>query len=466
MAFTNFLSRFRRRADPTKWAGSAGFSIYAGHIDQGELDRELANHDSRYRRFSSILTNTSIVAASVRYFLNLVSRSAWTFSPSEDDTDGFYAELLEEILTKDIKTPWHRVVRRAAMYRFYGFAVQEWRAMRRDDGRITYYDIRPRPQHTIERWDVDPESYEVLGMIQQRAQDQEQLYIPRDKVLYVVDDSLSDAPDGMGIFRHLAAPAAQLKRYEQLEGFGFELDLRNIPVGRVPLAQLQEAVSNGNLTQDQANAFVAPIKNFISNHIKNPQLGLMLDSKLYQAEDDAARPTNTPLYGMELLSGTQTSLPEAAAAINRINMEMARILGTEQLLLGGGNTGSYALSQDKTNQFYLLVEGSLTEVRETVDKDLVNRIWDLNGWPRKMKPEMRTEAIRPRDIGEVTASLRDLATAGAPLEGVEDPAALQVRDLMNLERPLEPDDVGRLIRGIADDPDPKQDDSIDDPDEE
>ena len=217
----DFFGRMLRKpAKPMSWDGAPGFSIYGGLVDTKERDKQLASHDERHRTYGSLLRNTSIVAASVRYYLNLVAKSEWSFEPSEADTTGEYAEKLEEILTSDPRTPWHRIVRRSAMYRFYGFSVQEWRAKRREDGTITFADIRPRPQATIERWDVDEEG-EVIGMVQTRPQDRQYLYIPRSKALYIVDDSLDDSPEGLGLFRHMVSPAERLSRYEQLEGFGY-----------------------------------------------------------------------------------------------------------------------------------------------------------------------------------------------------------------------------------------------------
>ena len=140
-----------------------------------------------------------------------------------------------------------------------------------------------------------------------------------------------------------------------------------------------------------------------------------------------------PLWNVELLTGSATSFAENAAAIERLNRELARILGVEQLLLGAGQ-GSYALSQDKTHQFYLLAEGALTEIREAVERDLLRALWRLNGWDAALMPEIRTEAVQYRDIQQIGATLRDLATAGAVLDP-EDPVIGEVRDLMGLSRP-------------------------------
>ena len=442
----------RRRASPTETVGVPGVPIYGGYAQERETNRELASHEARYRVYANILSNTSIVASGVRYFANLLGKANWTFTPSEADADGFYAKLAEAMLTGDPETPWHRVVRRAGMYRFYGFSVQEWTARRRkDDGLMTLADIEARSQTTIRRW--HREDGKLLGAIQEDPQSYRSLYLPRDKVLYLVDDTLSDSPEGFGLFRHLVEPAKRLQRYEYLEGIGFELDLRGVPRALVPLQELYELVNEGRLTEAQMEAMIAPIRQFLADHVRSPKQGLMMDSMAYQGQAEAARPSNIRKWELELLKGGSTGFAENAAAIERLNRELARILGVEQLLLGADSKGSYSLSRDKTHQFYLLVDGALTEIREAVEKDLVSTLWRLNGWPDEMKPKVATEAVRFTDVEAIAKILRDMATAGVVLEP-DDPAIIELFAMLGLPAP-----ESTVETGLDDDDD---DDMLDD----
>ena len=426
----SFLSRFRRRrVSPTETLGSSGAAIFGGYIEEFEKDRELGSGSERYRTYSDMLANVSIVAAGTRFFLNLVAKASWSFSASEEDASGEFAERAESMLTDDPLTPWHRIVRRSSMYRFYGFSVQEWTARRRDDGLLTFADIAPRAQRTIERWDVD-DTGRVLGALQTSPQTQLEIYLPREKLLYIVDDTLNDSPEGLGLFRHLVAPSRRLKRYEQLEGFGFETDLRGIPIGRVPFTELAEMVRRGTITQEERIRIEAPLREFIEKHIKSPALGLILDSMTYETRDESGRPSGSKLWNVELLRGSAASFSENAAAIERLNRELARVLGVEQLLLGS-DVGSFSLSRDKTNSFFLLVDSALTEIRETVADDLLKTLWRLNGWPVEMMPEIKTEAIRFIDAEQIAAALRDMATAGAIL-APDDPAINDLRSLLGI----------------------------------
>jgi hypothetical protein len=430
------LSRVRRgRARPTETLGAPGTAVYGGYVQEDERNVNLSSREERYKTFSETLANASIVAAGTRYFLNLVAKAEWSFSPADVPDGQMYADLCEGMLTDDPDTPWHRIVRRAAMYRFYGFSVQEWTARRRADGRITLADVAPRAQLTCDRWDIDVEG-RVLGVLQRSPQDAREIYLPRQKLLYLVDDTLSDSPEGLGLFRHLVAPAQRLFRYEQLEGFGFETDLRGIPIGRGPFTELSRLQEGGELTAAQRTRAEAPIRSFIKNHIKTAKIGLLLDSMVYETKDEKGAPSGQRMWDVELMKGSATSFAENAAAIERLNREMARILGVEQLMLGSGNVGSFALSKDKTNSFFLLVDGALTEIKEQVRDDLIDPLWQLNGWPEDARPEPSPEAVRHTDVEQVAATLRDMATAGAVLSP-DDPVVGEVRDLMGVSRPPE-----------------------------
>lgn len=426
------------QANPSPFAtiGAPGTAIYGGFIVEAEKDQRLTGRQ-KYTTFANMLANTSIVAAGVRFFLNLITKAQWKVQPADDSDEAQkLADLVEDIMD-DMTTPWRRVIRRAAMFRFYGFSLQEWTAKRRDDGTIGFKDIEARPQKTIERWDTDL-SGTVLGVIQRAAQNQVELYLPRGKLIYLVDDSLDDSPEGIGLFRHLAKRAVVLERYELLEAWGFERDLRGVPVGRGPLAAMAEKVNAGTLTADQVRALRAPIEAFLTNALKGKDTALFLDSATYKSTGEQQTPSNIPQWSVELLQGGTNSQPDMAKAIERLNREMARVLGVEHLLLGSDSAGSFALSKDKTQSFGLIVSSTLAEIQEAMVADFLTPLFQLNGWDPELMPQFRVEQIQYRDIEQVTTALKDMALAGATMMP-DDPAINEVRDLLGLSHAPELD---------------------------
>lgn len=417
---------------PTQTVGVGGTAIFGGYVQTKEKSADLQG-SKKYITFSENLVNIAIVGAGVRYFLNLIAKAGWTVTPADDSPEAAdLAAFMEEILY-DMKSPWTRVVRRAAMYKFYGFSIQEWTAKKREDGRIGMYDISPRPQSTIERWEKEEDHGEIEGVWQRNPQNGREVFLPRNKIIYVVDDSLSDSPEGLGIFRHIAPVAKRLTRYLELEGYGVETDLRGIPIMRAPLALLQKLVEEKKITEQQKNEMVQVLKDFIDNHVRAPESGLLLDSIPYRTEDEKGTPSSEKQWDIELLDAGASSLPELSKSIDRSIRMCAILLGVEHLLLGSDSKGSYALSRDKTNNFFLIVDSTLRELGESFDQDLVDPIWKLNGLDLKLKPSLTPEPTKFSDVEQVTGALRDLAQAGAPLD-IDDPAIDEVRELVGLSR--------------------------------
>ena len=423
---------------PFSVVGAPGTAIYSGTIVSKETESRLQGRQ-KYITYSNMLANTSIVGAGVRHFVDLVAKADWSVEPADESSQAEeMAEMVDEII-RDMTTPWYRIIKRMALFTMYGFSVAEWTAKRREDGVIGLLDIEPRSQKTIEKWELDT-SGTVTGFIQTDPQNGKEIYLPRGKCLYIVDDALDDSPEGLGRFRHLVKIADRLEKYELLEHWGFETDLRGVPVARGPFTDLEIMVQNGTLSRAQATALKTPMLNFIENHQRTPDMGMLLDSKTYQTTDERNSPSNVRQWDVELLKGDPQSVEEIASAIERLNREMARILGVEQLLLGESAGGCHALSRDKTQAFGLMVDSALVAIKEVIERDLLDTLWSLNGWDEDLKPSFKIEKIQYRDVEQVTGALEQLARAGATMD-LNDPAVNEIRAQLGLSDAPEQEEV-------------------------
>lgn len=429
-----------QRFRPTGTIGVGSTAIYGGYPERRETDATLIGRE-KYITFSNHLANISIVGASVRFFLNLVGGVSWKFEPADESSEAQrLADLTQEIF-EDMTTPLHRIVRRTAGARFYGFSIQEWTAKRREeDGVLAFLDVEPRAQKTIERWLVDITGT-VHGVVQRSPQTSAEIFIPRPKVVYGIDDSLDDSPEGLGLFRHIVQEARQLIRIRQLEGIGFDTDLRGIPIVRVPSAQLTKIAG---LSKEKVAEIERPLREFAINHIRSDTSGLTMDSAVYQTTDGTGRPSTVPLWNVELLKSESTALPDAQTALERLKREIAIVFGTEHLLLGSDSKGSHALSDDKSTNLSMLVDGTLKEIRETYRHDLIRPLFQINGWDEKLAPKLKNDKVQWRDINTVTGALKDMAAAGDTLQP-EDEAIPEVYDLLGLTAP----DRSQLVEDAA-----------------
>lgn len=430
-----------------KEMGTTGTPMSGGYVFTREKNASLAGH-ARYETYSDIMANVSIVAAGLRFFLGLAARPTWKIEPAKDQGDTSSdaakaaAEFVDSILN-GMDTSMTRIVRRSGMYRFYGFGIHEWTAKRRDDGLIGIESIEVRPCHTIDRWDVD-DNGGVKGVYQSNWQGAD-LYIPRRKFIYLLDDTLTDSPEGLGLFRHMAEPVNRLREYERLEGQGYERDLRGIPVGRAPYAEIQAKVREGVLTDQQGKEMTAALESFIRLQAKDTTTGLMLDSSIIRGEGENQEVlSSTPKWDMDLLSASGGSFAEIAKAIERCRYDLAMILGTENLLIGSTDSGSRALSDDKSRNLYLQANSTVQDIAQSFRVDLISAIWALNGLPAPLMPSITPEDVSFQSVEMVAKTLRDMAAAGAVLSE-DDPVIQDVRDMMGVS--------GAPDRGETDDED-------------
>ncbi len=446
----NGLAEMTKRAVPTSALGSsrseAGDNGYV--VERVDRDLNLIGR-SRYQTYQEMVRDTSIVAASVRLFVNLIANAVWTVNPPEDLDEAEQAKAQEYAdaayaMLFDMTSSWSSVVKKLAMFRFIGFSLMEWTAKRNPDGSIGLLDIEHRPQQTIIRWLRDPSG--TITAAVQRIDGGAEVTLPRGKIVYAVDDTLTDSPEGVGLFRHLAAVKNRLQLFLELEEIGFANDLRGIPVARAPMGEMREDVAKAKTEGDVAmakaearrRAMLAPLNEFLQKHVKNAEQGILLPSDTFssRSSDNTETPSSTHKWDIDLLNGDSNSFEAMAEAIKRMNAELARVTGTEHLLLGQDGGGSLALARSKVGTFYLTVSSTLLDLAEVCDRDVLKPLAELNNWEEHLRPRMGVNEISDRDIEQVTRALADIAQAGAPMMP-GDPAVGELYDDLGLTRPPE-----------------------------
>lgn len=473
---------FGKRASPTQTVGTTRTTGTVGSGEgAGTFDAPTSNVSftgpNRFDEFERLARDVSIIGAGVRLFLNLISNAVWTVNPPQglSDNEAGAAQDYADLAYADLfsmTNSWASVVRKTAAFKLHGFALLEWTAVRKPDGHLGFLDIEHRPQKTIARWNRD-ESGTVEAVVQ-KVPGRPDAEIPRSKLIYAVDDTLSDSPEGIGLFRHLAKTADRLEQFLKLEEIGFTTDLRGIPIARAPLSELREEVVNagevGSKARQEAearrNAILAPLRSWLDKHVRNVKSGMLLPSDTYKGTsvDKSVTPSNVPKWALELLSGDSTSFDAIANAVVRMNQELARILGCEHLLLGSDGSGSLALARSKVGTFYLTVTSTLLDLCEIFDRDVLTPWAELNGVPEELRPQMGVNEISDRDIDQVLQALRDLSVAGAPMMP-DDPAVGEIYDLLGLTRPPErEEDMDLSLSPGRNDPapEPDPDDPMDD----
>jgi hypothetical protein len=428
----------RTKTPTTNPAGTDGEAAPGGLIQSREQSHDLTGQ-RLYTTFINTIHQSVIVAAAARNYLALAGGAKWTAlenrAGGKDAKRG--VEILRDgLLESPMPRPWQSCVKKQAYFHFAGFAAHAWTIRRREDGLVVFSDLGHRPQQTVYRWDKPDEQTPLQGFEQLTVWGNT-YYVPRTRLWYTVDDTLTDSPAGMGILRHVVEHSRRLQLLHKWEGFAYEKDLRGIPVGRAPISKmLRDAGIDPK--SPAAATFVATqtkfLTDFLQNHLKgnNNNQAMFFDSAHFATEDAAKTPSAVPQWALDILTGDSGPLAEINATIQRITWEIAALMNAEWLLVGR-DSGAYQLHESKTAMYAQRVNGTLRDLGDTATADLARPLIAMNGLnPETATPALAAEPVSTEAIMNVTRALLEMAQAGSPLMP-DDPAINQVRSRLYLE---------------------------------
>jgi hypothetical protein len=419
-----------REPAPTSVEGTGGSQTVGGFIVSKEKNAALVG-DQKFVTYDNTVLNTEIVAAGVRFYHSLISGVGWSLKPGVGPNANKYAERLDQMIKTELHQPWNQVVSKMAHYKWVGFSIQEWVAENMPDGFQAFTWFEDRPQSTVYQWSLEEQTGRVDGWIQLDPVTGQQYVLHRSKCVYIADKSITSAPDGVGMLRHVVEKCRQLQRLEQLEAWAYETDLRGVPIGRAPIGFLDQLVAKKLITAADKAAKLKGLEDFIKNHVRNPQLGILLDSMPYRDEGAMKNPSTMHQWDLQLAQGNGTGLAEANTAIERKQREIARAIGFEHLMLGGDGKGSQAQHVDKTEALRDATNATLTTCGWQLDQDVIVPIFVRNGWDLAQRPSFKPDALSLRSVNTVVDALEGMARAGAVIMP-NDPVVNQVRGMLSL----------------------------------
>ena len=426
-----------------KILGVAGDNTYNGQIRADEFLPELRCKKA-IRKYREMRDNDSTIGAVMYATEQVLLDVDLKVMPANDTPQAKKeAEFVESILD-DMDHTLDDHVAEALSSLSYGFAWFEVIYKRRtgpttrsDKGRSKYSDgrmgvrkIAIRAPWTISRFDVDNQTGDVLGIYQDGSRYNNTNYIPTRKSLYYCTTSLNGDPAGRSILRNAYTSYEYVNNLQSIEAIAVERELAGIPVARIPAEYL-----SGDATAAQSG-FVNNLQGILRDVKFNEQGYIILPSDTYPDKDGA--PTNHKLVDVELMSSNGTRNIDIDPVVRRYQHDIARSVLSEFLMLGGGNTGSYALSKSKTDLFIRALESYIQAIVDVLNKQLVERLWELNGLKYDLMPQIVAGDVAPHDLREIAGFLRNLN--GADINVSDHPEVIQ--DLMDIAELRYDPDVG------------------------
>ena len=345
------------RAGTLREIGVSGLDFTSGIIRedpdvklQGQLGIEQFN----------LMRHTDPTVAAVLMALSLPTREAkWQVNPaSSAPADVEAAEFVESCL-HDMSFSWDDVLTEICTMFTFGWAYMEWVLKARqgpnpaggkapsqyNDGRIGFKKLALRGQPSLHRWDINEETGKLQGMYQWAVT--EVLHIPLDKAILFRTTKELNNPEGFSVLRP-AHRAWQYKRnLERIEAIGIQRAMMGLPVAKLLQGATRAgSVETGASTEERAEIIIQGLHD-------NTMLGVVED------QDMEFRFESPDLRGISNDSG---------AVIQRYDEAIARAALAMYILLGTRERGSYALSRELGDLFFLAVEGFINMISQTFSK--------------------------------------------------------------------------------------------------
>lgn len=377
-------------------------------------------HELRGRRgaevYREMSDNDDVVGAILFAIEMLVRQCKWNIEPAGDSAKDKEAAEFVKSCMNDMQDTWIDTISEILSFLTYGWSFHEVVYKRRmgktknpvmnskyDDALIGWQKLPIRAQETLYQWEYDEED-NLLGMTQMPPPGFQLYTIPIEKALLFRTKSRKNNPEGRSILRNAYRSWYFKRRIQEIEGIGIERDLAGLPVIYGP-----EELDLWDENDEAAMKARAGLERMVKNIRRDEMEGIVLPNG----------------YKLELLSSGGTRQFDTNAIINRYDTRIAMTVLADFIFLGHSETGSWALSSDKTELFAVAIGTFLDIICETFNSQGIPALIDINGEHFAGitdYPVMTHGDIEDMDITKVSQFLKDMTGIGLliPDDGLED----------------------------------------------
>lgn len=449
----------RAAESPLEEIGVTGLEQTGGRIHEEFLPQLQGKRSIQI--FKEMRDNDPTIGAMLFAVEMLIRQVEWRVEPaSEEAADIEVADFVDSCF-EDMSATWDDTVSDILSMLPFGFSLLEEVYKFRtgikpdetssnfEDGRIGWKKLPTRAQETVERWLFDPDTNELMGVVQVARPTFKVTEIPMSRLLLFRPMAHKANPEGRSMLRNAYRPWFFKKRIEEIEGIGLERDLAGMPTALVP-----PAILSSTATPEQ-KALLNQIQQVIRNVRRDQKEGLIFPL----ARDESGNLT----YEFKLLSTGGRRQFDTGKIIDRYDRRIAATMLADFILLGQeGRTGSFALAESKTALFAVAIGSFLDSIVAVFNRFAIPRLLALNTFSFEKPPQLTHGDIEAIDIEKLSESVLRFSNAG--MDFSDDATERHVR--MQLGFP-EPDgsDAGDIEGGDRrdDEPDPIEDLDEDEP---
>ncbi len=361
--------------------GSSGTDITGGILNE-EFLQELSGTEGA-DRFDKMRRSDPVLKMAISAVLNPIKSAKWEIEPVDDSEDAkMKADLVDHCIFNDLDKRWKILLHEILSMVIFGYSLFErTHKVVFDDPTFGTYigfkDFGFRSQRTIERWNLEPVTGELISVEQWAFGDaQRMVTIPANFLTRFTLDQEGQNFEGISMLRSAYGPWLRKRTYQKLQAIGIEKFAVPTPILTVPKG-LQDST--------QFNNAVEILQKYIShqtNYLTIPE-GWKLD-----------------------IQGNDYDPAKVQTAIDSENKEMVNAFMANFLLLGQSGSGSYALSTDLSDFFLGGIVHIADLICEEFNDQIIPELIKLNFGPQPAYPKMKCSGIIDKAGKELSEVLK------------------------------------------------------------
>ena len=359
---------------------------------------------------SEMKSNDAYCSAWINAKNAIALKPDWIIEPSdlENDKSKEYAELIKNMLFKDMATSFNSFILNSATMAEYGFALCEIVFKKRlgktdnpmtssiyNDGLFGIAKLSPRWQNSIKEWDIDNNG-NIKKVYQKGDKDFTPIAIPYSKVLHFVMNGYNGNPEGESVLRGTFMSYYYKKNIERIQRETFERGFQGILDIQVPARYM----SKRNITPEAIE-----VRNRLESFMKNVKQG---------KEAGIIRPFSKD-FQIELIQGKTGTGLDPDRMIERYNTEIVMCLLSDSFMGQSKVYQSKDGSGAKTKLYKSFIGIILDEIKEQVNKKLIPMIFEVNNLDTELMPKLEYGNLDDLDLQAMSWFIQSVAKNSGPL---------------------------------------------------
>lgn len=389
--------------------GMPGLDFSYGDINE-EPNRKLKGNQAALI-YEEMAANDATIGAALYAIEGYLRRIKWRVTPANESKKASkWADFVEQC-RHDMDQSWDDFIGDVLSMLIYGYSLHEIIYKYRrgpdqtnaqfrskyEDGLVGWRAIASRAQKTIDSWDIDETTGEILGAVQKPPPDLREIYLPMARCVLFRTKAYKNNPEGASVLRRAYRAWHFKKRLEEVEAIGLARNLTNLPKMTVPARIMSPSASAPE------QAVRAQFQKMVSLLSKDQLTGLVLPAEIEDGKETG--------YKFELIGGTGQSMP-ADPVIRRYDSRILMSLASEFLLLGTEKTGSFALASEKNGSFVSSLEWYADAIGEQINRVCISGLMRANGVPSELWPTLTHDAVAATDVKDLGLFLSQAAAGG------------------------------------------------------